>query len=83
MYKSCHVNSHLTLMPPCVHTSCSSRWLMQCRQLVLAGFVSRPAWQVKDVSGWPEQAAEDAISCSILHWGEYERFNWQRVHAGQ
>ena len=56
---------------------------MQCRQLVLASFASRPAWHVKDVSGWAEHEAEDAISCSVLHWGEYERFNWQRVHAGQ
>mmetsp|Transcript_2633 Transcript_2633/g.7837 ORF Transcript_2633/g.7837 Transcript_2633/m.7837 type:complete len:443 (-) Transcript_2633:1024-2352(-) len=51
------------------------------RLLVTEALSRRPAWRVTNELGRDEEITSGA-SCSDLHWGEYERFDWGRVHQG-
>ncbi|KAK9903517.1 hypothetical protein WJX75_007884 [Coccomyxa subellipsoidea] len=52
------------------------------RDLVVQAFARRPQWRVRVVNGEGEGPCE-ASSSSTLHWGEYERIDWQLVHEGR
>ncbi len=65
------VNSVVTHMLPGAH-----------RQLVVEAFQRRrPHWRATAETGCGESLAPDA-STSDLHWGEYERMDWARIHEG-
>lgn len=52
------------------------------RQLVVEGLERRrPVWRVIADTGSGEDVTA-AASVSDLHWGEYERMDWERIHAG-
>lgn len=51
------------------------------RELVADGLRRRPQWKVTEEQGEGETITP-AASLSQLHWGEYERFDWDRVHKG-
>ncbi|KAK9815849.1 hypothetical protein WJX72_010743 [[Myrmecia] bisecta] len=52
------------------------------RGLVLAGLHRRPEWHVVRIDGEGEEVCQAAQE-SFLHWGEYERIDWARVHEGK
>ena len=64
-----------------------------CRELVVEAFQRRPQWRVTCISragphdsGCSRDDDEDSCapsaSTSLLHWGEYERIDWEQVHSG-
>ena len=62
------------------------------REIVLEAFRQRLQWRVTCVDSAALLAAGDPLeedrcapapaSSSLLHWGEYERIDWEQVHAG-
>ena len=53
------------------------------RQLVVEGLQRRhPAWRVTADTGH-EEGVTSAAMTSDLHWGEYERMDWERIHDGE
>lgn len=56
-----------------------STWLSDHhRDLVAQAFAQRNKWHVTVVDGYREEPCQ----ASVLHWGEYERIDWQLVHEG-
>lgn len=51
------------------------------RGLVVQAFARRQQWHVIVVDGFGEEPCQASTS-SILHWGEYERIDWQLIHEG-
>jgi hypothetical protein len=51
------------------------------RSIVLDALTARPAWRVTSVEGEGFDP-HPVTSTSRLHWGEYERVDWGRVHEG-
>lgn len=65
-----------------IHLSVPQAAHKTCRQLVVEGLQRRqPAWRVTVDTGH-EEGVTSAATTSDLHWGEYERMDWERIHDG-